>query len=144
MPSNRSTSSRHCFMAPGEAVELGGWHSNSLAADNATGAALVGIRDACAGMCCHAACTAAAPDAGWLDTRGMEDAASFSTRKSSKVSARCSTICTIMLSQKTSKKPNAKTPYLARQMSERKSPAGWWNAPALNPKMRRGPKRFAC
>jgi hypothetical protein len=24
------------------------------------------------------------------------------------------------------------------------SPAGWWNAPALNPKMRRGPKRFAC
>jgi hypothetical protein len=24
MPSNRSTSSRHCFMAPGEAVELGG------------------------------------------------------------------------------------------------------------------------
>ena len=23
MPSNRSTSSRHCFMAPGEAVELG-------------------------------------------------------------------------------------------------------------------------
>jgi hypothetical protein len=25
-----------------------------------------------------------------------------------------------------------------------KSPAGWWNAPALNPKMRRGLKRFAC
>jgi hypothetical protein len=25
-----------------------------------------------------------------------------------------------------------------RQMSERKSPAGWRNAPALNPKMRRG------
>jgi hypothetical protein len=24
MPSNRSTSSRHCFMAPSEAVELGG------------------------------------------------------------------------------------------------------------------------
>jgi hypothetical protein len=23
-------------------------------------------------------------------------------------------------------------------VSERKSPAGWWNAPALNPKMRRG------
>jgi hypothetical protein len=29
-------------------------------------------------------------------------------------------------------------PYLARQMSERKSPAGWRSAPALNPKMRRG------
>jgi hypothetical protein len=40
-------------------------------------------------------------------------------------------------SKKTSKnlKPS---PYLARQMSERKSPAGWRNAPALNPKMRRG------
>jgi hypothetical protein len=24
MPSSRSTSSHHCFMAPGEAVELGG------------------------------------------------------------------------------------------------------------------------
>jgi hypothetical protein len=35
MPSSRSTSSRHCFMASGEAVELGGWRSNSLAADNA-------------------------------------------------------------------------------------------------------------
>jgi hypothetical protein len=30
-------------MAPGEAVELGGWRSNSLAADNAPGAALDGV-----------------------------------------------------------------------------------------------------
>jgi hypothetical protein len=43
MPSSRSTSSHHCFMAPGEAVELGGWRSNSLAADNAPGAALDGV-----------------------------------------------------------------------------------------------------
>jgi hypothetical protein len=35
-------------------------------------------------------------------------------------------------------KPNALGPYLARQMSERKSLAGWQSAPALNPKMRRG------
>jgi hypothetical protein len=35
-------------------------------------------------------------------------------------------------------KPKAKAPYLVRQMSERKSPAGWWSALALNPKMRRG------
>jgi hypothetical protein len=35
MPSSRSMSSRHCFMAPGEAVELGGCRRNSLAADNA-------------------------------------------------------------------------------------------------------------
>jgi hypothetical protein len=40
MPSRRSTSSRHCFMAPSEAVELGGWRSSSLAANSAPGAAL--------------------------------------------------------------------------------------------------------
>jgi hypothetical protein len=28
--------------------------------------------------------------------------------------------------------------YLARQMSESRSPAGWRSAPALNPKIRRG------
>jgi hypothetical protein len=32
-------------MAPGEAVELGGCRINSLAADNAPGAALYGVRD---------------------------------------------------------------------------------------------------
>jgi hypothetical protein len=103
MPSSRSTMSRHCFMAPNEAVELGGWRSNYLAADNAPGAALDGVQDACAGVCCRAACTAAAPATGRLDTRGTEDATSSSTTKSSEVSARCSTICTIMLSKKTSK-----------------------------------------
>jgi hypothetical protein len=43
MPSSQSTSSLHCFMALGEAVELGGWRSNYLAADNAPGAALDGV-----------------------------------------------------------------------------------------------------
>jgi hypothetical protein len=43
MPSSQSMSSRHYFMAPGEAVELGGCRSNSLAADNAPGAALDGV-----------------------------------------------------------------------------------------------------
>jgi hypothetical protein len=38
-----------------------------------------------------------------LGTCGVEEAASSSTRKSTEVSARCSTICTIMLSKKTSK-----------------------------------------
>jgi hypothetical protein len=132
MPSSRSTSSRHFFTAPDEAMELGGWRSNSLAADNSLGATLDGVWDACAGVCCCAACTTAAPATGWLDTRGSEDAASPSTTKSSEVSARCSTICTIMLSKNTSK--NLKPiPYLARQMSERKSPTGRRNAPALNP-----------
>jgi hypothetical protein len=56
--SSRSTSSHHCFMAPGEAVELGGCHNNSLAADNAPGDALDGVRDVCATVCCRAACTA--------------------------------------------------------------------------------------
>jgi hypothetical protein len=62
--SNRSTSSRHCFMAPGEAVELGGCRSNSLAVDNTPRAVLDGVRDVCAAVCYHAACTAAVPGTG--------------------------------------------------------------------------------
>jgi hypothetical protein len=103
MPSSQSMSSRHCFMATGEAVELGGCRNNSLAADNAPGVALDGVRDVCAVVCCCAACTAAVPDTGQLGTSGVEEATSYSTMKSIKVSARCSTICTIMLSEKTSK-----------------------------------------
>ena len=118
MPSSRSMSSRHCFMAPGEAVELGGCRSNSLAADNAPEDTLDGVRDVCAAVCCRAACTAAVPGTGRLGTYGVEEAASSSTRKSTKVSAWCSTICTIMLSEKTSKNIMP-APYLARQMSER-------------------------
>jgi hypothetical protein len=137
MPSSRSTSSRHCFMAPGEAVELGGCRSNSLPADNAPGVTLNGVRDVCVAVCCRAACTAAVLGTGRLGTSGVEEAASSSTSKSTEVSACCSMICTIMLSGETSKnlKPS---PYLARQMSERKSLAGWRSAPTLNPKMRRG------
>jgi hypothetical protein len=88
---------------PGEAMELGGCHSNSLAADNAPGAALDGVRDVCVDVCCRAACTAAVPVTGRSGTCGVEETASSSTRKSVEVSARCSTICTIMLSEKTSK-----------------------------------------
>jgi hypothetical protein len=103
MPSSRSTSSRHCFIAPGEAVELGGCRSNSLAADNAPGVTLDGIRDACATVCCRAACTVAVSGTGRLGTSGVEEAASSSTSKSIEVSARCSTIRTIMLIEETSK-----------------------------------------
>jgi hypothetical protein len=138
MPSKRSTSSRHCFMAPGEAMELGGWRSNSLAADNAPGAALGGVWDVCVGVCCRAACTAAALGAGRLDTRGVEDVASSSTRKSSEVMARCSTIWTIVPRRKTSKNLNPKGPTWRAKYRRGNSPAGWRNAPALNPKMRRG------
>jgi hypothetical protein len=102
MPSRRSTSSRHYFMAPSEAVELGGWRSNSLAADSAPGAALDAL-DVCAGVCCRAECTAAAPGIGRMVARGVEDAASWR--------AKC---------------------------GRGNSLAGWRNAPALNPKMRRG------
>jgi hypothetical protein len=103
MPSSRSTSSRHCFIAPGEAVELGGCHSNSLAADNALGVTLDGVRDACAAVCCRETCTVAAPGTGRLGTGGVEEVASSSSSKSIEVSVRCSTICTIMLSEETSK-----------------------------------------
>jgi hypothetical protein len=69
MPRRRSTLSRHCFMALGEAVELGGWRSNSLAADSAPGTALDAL-DACVGVHCHAECTAAAaPGVGRLVAR---------------------------------------------------------------------------
>jgi hypothetical protein len=76
MPSRRSTSSRHCFMAPGEAVELGGWHSNSLSVDSAPGIALDAL-EVCTGVYCRAECIAAAPGVGRLVARGVEDAAAF-------------------------------------------------------------------
>jgi hypothetical protein len=44
----------------------------------------------------------------------------------------------MVLSWKYKRKPNAYAPYLARQMSESRSPAGWRSAPALSPEMRRG------
>jgi hypothetical protein len=74
-------------MAPSEAVELGGCRSNSLAADNAPGAALDGVRDVCAAVCYCAACIAAVPDTGRLGACGVEEAASSSTTKSTEVSA---------------------------------------------------------
>jgi hypothetical protein len=97
MPSSWSTSSSHCLMAPGEAMEPWGWRSNSLAADNAPGAVLGRVRDVYAAVCCCATCIAVAPGTGRLATSGVEEAASSSTRKSTEVSVRCSTICTIML-----------------------------------------------
>jgi hypothetical protein len=93
MPRRRSTSSRHCLMAPGEAVELGGLCSNSLAADNVPpGAALEGVLDVYTGVCCCAACIAAALGAGRLKPHGMEDAAPSSIRKSSGDKSWCTTI----------------------------------------------------
>jgi hypothetical protein len=107
-------------MALGEAVELGGWHSNSLAADSAPGAALDAL-DVYAGVCCHAErTTVAAPGVGRLVAHGVEEAASSSSMKSSGTKSWCSTMWTMVLSRKTRKnlKPS---PYLACQMSERKS-----------------------
>jgi hypothetical protein len=46
--------------------------------------------------------------------------------------------------QKNKQKPNAKPPTWRAKCWRGNSPAGWQNAPALYPKMRRGPKRFAC
>jgi hypothetical protein len=108
--SSRSTSSRHCFTAPGDAVELGGCRNNSLAADNAPGDALDGVRDVCTTVCCRAACTAGVTGAGRLRACGVEEAASPSIAKSTEVSARCSTICTIMIGQEIKRKSNAYAP----------------------------------
>jgi hypothetical protein len=46
--------------------------------------------------------------------------------------------------QKNKQKPNVKPPTWRAKCRRGNSPAGWRNAPALNPKMRRGPKHFAC
>jgi hypothetical protein len=46
--------------------------------------------------------------------------------------------------QENKQKLNAKPPTWCAKCWKGNSPAGWWNAPALDPKMRRGPKRFAC
>jgi hypothetical protein len=110
-------------MAPGESVELGGCRNNSLAADNAPGVALDGVWDVCAAVCCRVACTAAVPGTGRLGTSGVEEAASSSTTKSIKVLARCSMICTIMLSEKTSKnlmpRPLPAAPNVREEISGR-------------------------
>jgi hypothetical protein len=103
MTSRRSTSSRHCFMAPREAMELGGWRSNSLATDSALGIALDAL-NVCVGVCCRVECTAAAaPGAGRLVARGVEEAASSSTMKSSGMKSWCSTMWAMVSSKKTRK-----------------------------------------
>jgi hypothetical protein len=138
MPSRRSTSLCHCFMAPGKAVELGGWRNNSLAADSAPGTALDAL-DVCAGVCCRAKCTAAAaPGAGRLVARGVEEAATSSTMKSSGMKPWCSTMWTMASSRRTSKNLKPRAPTWRAKCQRGNSPAGWRNAPALNPKMRRG------
>jgi hypothetical protein len=89
-------------MAPGEAMELGGWRS-SLAADSAPGAALDAL-DVCAGVCCRAECTAAATlGAGRLVAHGVEEAAASSTMKSSGMKSWCLTMWTMASSRRTSK-----------------------------------------
>jgi hypothetical protein len=105
-------------MAPSEAVELGGWRSNSLAADKAPGAALDAL-DVYAGVCYRVKRTAAAPGAGRLEARGMEDAASSSTGKYLGMKSWCSTIWTIVSNRKTGENLML-APYQACQMSERK------------------------
>jgi hypothetical protein len=103
MPSRRSTSTQHCFMAPGEAMELGGWCSNSLAADITPGTTLDAL-DVCAVVCCRAECTAAAaPGAGRLVARGVEEVAASSTMKSLGMKSWCLTMWTMASSRRTSK-----------------------------------------
>jgi hypothetical protein len=87
-------------MAPGEAVELGGWRSNSLAPDKAPGVDLDAL-NVSTGVCCRVERTAASPGAGRLEARGMEDTTSSSIGKSSGMKSWCSTIWTIVSSRKT-------------------------------------------
>jgi hypothetical protein len=108
MPRRWSTSSCHCLIAPGEAVGLGKWRNNSLAAESApTGVSPDGVRDAHPGVRRHAGRMAAAPSVEWPELCGVEDAASSSMEKLSEVSPRCSAIQTMVLTRKYKQKPNA-------------------------------------
>jgi hypothetical protein len=123
---------------PGEAVELGGWRSNSLAADRAPGAALDGAWDVCASVRCCAARTATAPRAGRLEAHNMEDAVSSSIRKSSGVKPWCSTIWTIVSSRKTSENLMPKPLPGAPNVGGKNSTGRVAECTRPNPKMRRG------
>jgi hypothetical protein len=97
----QSTSSRHYLIAPGEAVGLGKWRNNSLAAESApAGVSPDGVRDTHPGVRHRAGRTAAAPSVGRLELCGIEDAASSSMEKPSVVSPRRSAIRTMVLSRK--------------------------------------------
>jgi hypothetical protein len=108
MPRRRSTSSRHCLIAPGEAVGLGKWRNNSLAVESApAGVSPDGFWDTHPGMRRRAGRTTVAPSVGWPELCGVEDATSSSMEKSSEVSPQCSTIRTMVLNRKYKQKPNA-------------------------------------
>jgi hypothetical protein len=86
-PRRRSTSSRHCLIAPGEAVGLGKWRNNSLVAESApAGVSPDEVRDAHPGVRRRAGRMVAAPSVGWLELYNVEDAASSSMEKPSVVS----------------------------------------------------------
>jgi hypothetical protein len=119
-------------------VELGGWRNNSLATDSAPGAALDAL-DISAGVCCRVECTiVVAPSAGRLVPHDVEEAAASSTTKSSGKKSWCSMMWTMVLSRRTSKNLMPKPPTWCSKCQRGNSPARWRNAPALNPKMRRG------
>jgi hypothetical protein len=115
-----------------------GWRSNSVATNSTPGAAL-DVLDVCTGVCCRVECTTvAAPGAGRLVGRGVEEADASSTMKSSGKKSWCSTMCTMASSRRTSNNLKLRAPTWCAKCRRGNSPAGWRNAPALNPKMRRG------
>jgi hypothetical protein len=78
------------------------------------------------------------PESGRSGARGAKDATSCSITKSSEVSAWCSMIRTIMLSEKTSKNSKPRPLPGAPNVREEISPAGWRIALALNPEDMKG------
>jgi hypothetical protein len=106
-PRRRSTSPRHCLIAPREAVRLGKWRNSSLATESApAGVSPIGVRDAHPGVCRRAGRMTAAPSVGWPELYGVEDASSSSMEKLSEVSPQCLAIRTMVLSWKYKRKPN--------------------------------------
>jgi hypothetical protein len=118
-------------MAPDEAMELGGWRSNSLATDKALGAALDAL-DACTGVCYRTERTTAAPGIGRLEARGVEDTTSSSIEVFG-IEVMVLDDLDHGVEQENKQKPNAKAPTWRAKYRRGNSPAGWRNAPTLNP-----------
>jgi hypothetical protein len=79
--------SRHCLIAPGEAVGLGKWRNNSLAAESSlAGVSPDRVQDVHPGVRRRTGRMAAAPSVVWLELCSVEDAASSSMEKPSEVS----------------------------------------------------------
>jgi hypothetical protein len=117
-------------MAPSEAVELGGWRSNSLAADSAPGAALDSPGCLCGRVLprsMHSSSTRCRAVGGpWHGRRNL-----FLHREVLGNEVAVLNDLDHGVEQENRRKPNAKAPTWRAKCRRENPPAGWRNAPAL-------------